>query len=192
MIIEIAVLIGVAVAALSSVALLWRAGVRGWRLIATAWLSLFGFVLTIMMLGHCADVLRNLVIGGQAMDGAPWGYTFRTYALFLLAGVLITQGLVVLRSAAGLARGEAAAWASAMRATLYTLAVVAPLIPIHGFFAIPGTAIAMVSLVVLILLGKGSAEPVHNSPGDSNPLAHRELHGVGLRKAKMAINRIIR
>lgn len=155
MIIELTVLLSVAIAFPGSVVLLWRRGIRGWRLVAASWLSLFGFVLTIMMLGHCADVVRNLSAGGRAMDGAPWGYTFRTYALFLLAGVLIAQGIAILHSVAGIGRGDEAAWWNATRATLYTLAVVAPLIPIHRFFAVPGTAMATLSLLVLVLLGRG-------------------------------------
>lgn len=177
MIIELTVLLTLGIAVPTSLVLLWRRGVRGRRLFATGWLSLFGFVLTVMMLGHCADVVRNLSVGGQAMDGAPWGYTFRTYALFLLAGVLITQGAVILRSVAGLSRGEGAAWSNAMRATLYTLAVVAPLIPIHSFFAVPGTAMASVSLLSLLLLGRGSAEPAH-VPGETSADPAREVSAV--------------
>lgn len=158
MYIEITVIFSLATAFPISIALLWRGGIRGLRLALASWLSLFGLLLTIMMLGHCADVVRNLSAGGQALDGTPWGYTFRTYALFLLGGVLITQGIAILGSVAALSRGDAAAWSRAMRATLYTLAAVAPLIPIHRFFALPATGVATLSLLALVLLGRGPGE----------------------------------
>lgn len=154
---DIAVLLVLALTLPTAITLLRRRGVRGRRLLVAGWTALLGLVLVTTMLSHSADIGRNLYLGARTGSGAPWSYNFRTYALFLLAGVLIAQGVRMLLAVAAMARGEDAGRADALRAAGVTLAVVAPLVPVHHFFAVPLTGIAAVAVVLLALPPRGAA-----------------------------------
>jgi hypothetical protein len=175
--IDIAVLLVLAVTVPAAITLLWRRGIRGRRLLVAGWLALLGLVLVTTMLAHSADIGKNLYLGARAFDGTPWSYNFRTYALFLLAGVLITQGARILAAVAAMARGEEAGWSDALRTALVILVVVAPLLPVHRFFAVPLTGIAAVAVLLLALTRRGAvARPTLRGAGRAE--AVQEVAGV--------------
>ena len=146
---DIAVLLSIGISTPALARLLWRCGMRGRRLFTTVWVGFYGLVLAIMMVAHCIDVLSRLYIG-QGYDGAAFVYNFRVYALLLLGAALIGCGLRLLKTALDLSHGGAAARSGGVRTTLLVLAVVAPLIPIHSFFAIPLTALGALTLLLLV------------------------------------------
>jgi hypothetical protein len=80
--------------------------------------------------------------------GAGFGWDFRAYSLFLLAGVLITTGVLLVRSAPGLTRRELLAWRGAVAAAVALVAVNAPLAPLQGF----AIALGLFALLTLVLL----------------------------------------
>lgn len=139
------VLIGTSAASV----LLWRRGLRGRRLLAAAWLAFYGVVLTVMMTAHSVDVLYATTHGGGSGDGTPRAYDFRTYALHLLGGVLVWQGIRVLRSVAAMGRMRREDRSRPAEAAVVTLCVVVPLIPIHAVFAVPFAVLSALTLVVL-------------------------------------------
>ena len=136
-----------------------RQGLRGGRYAAAGVVGFLGLTLVITMTAHSIDVFSRLVVG-TGYDGAAFGYNFRTYALLLLGSVLIAAGARLLSVAWSIgnrrdARGPVA------RPILVVLALVVPLIPIHGFFAIPLSATAGAAmLLVLWRLGPVTRRPI--------------------------------
>ena len=126
---------------------LHRAGARGRRLAAGGALVTHGVVLVVMMTAHCADVLYRLAVGSW-YTGAAARYDFRLYSLLLLGGVLVAAGGGIVRDAVALAVGDGNRRRAVRRGVILSLVVVAPLLPIHAFFAVPLTALALVSLAV--------------------------------------------
>jgi hypothetical protein len=125
-----------------------RRGLRGGRYAAAAAVGFLGLTLVVTMTAHCLDVLSRLAIG-TGYDGAPFVYNFRTYSLLLLGAVLIAGGVRLLHVASFIgtpvdARGPA------VRSLLAVLALVAPLIPVQGFFAIPLSAMAGVAVPLVL------------------------------------------
>jgi hypothetical protein len=75
-------------------------------------------------------------------------YDFRFYSLAMLGLLLIVPGVLCLRSARGLTRGEAIAWKNAFWASVVLVVVNGPLIPIQRFAILLG-GFAVLNLVVL-------------------------------------------
>ena len=135
-----------------SAALLWRKNIRGWSFFSMAWLAFYGLVLSSLMLGHCTEILYQTVARGMAHEGTSWTYDFRFYSLELLGALLIWCGIRYLWAAMRLSRGEVAGLRIALGNTLVVLAIVAPLIPIQTFFAVPLTAFGVLTLFILKLI----------------------------------------
>jgi hypothetical protein len=141
---------------------LHRRGLRGGHYAVASAVALLGLALIVTMTAHCLDVLSRLA-SGTGYDGAAFVYNFRTYSLLLLGGVLIACGGRLLRVSSLISESSADARLQALRAVLTVLAVVIPLIPIQGFFAIPLCVIA--GLAMLLVLWRvpsvtGSTGPV--------------------------------
>lgn len=146
--VDIAVLVSVAVGTAVLAYLIRRWGTRGRRFWETLWLGFFGLFLVISMVAHCLDVLSRLAIG-TSYAGEPFPYNFRVYSLFLLGAVLIVLGLQLLQQVRDFARWNAAARSDALRTTSLVLAVSVPLLPVHAFFAVIVTTLAVLSGLVL-------------------------------------------
>ncbi|HEV2149651.1 MAG TPA: hypothetical protein VGR37_19785 [Longimicrobiaceae bacterium] len=160
---DIAVLLAIALGTPALGALLWRRGVRGRRFFTAMWVGFYGLVLTVMMTAHCLDVLSRLYVG-RGYDGAAFPYDFRAYALLLLGALVVGCGARVLRAGLGLGSADPASRREGIRVTVAVLAVVAPLIPIHSFFAIPLTVLGVLTLAVLLWAAPKPAERVLAPP----------------------------
>ena len=133
----------------------WRLGARGHRWVATFFAAFYGLTLVVMLSAHSADVLYNAALRNRAMDGSVFGYNWRTYSLLLFGALLIRQGVLCLRAAPRVARGEAAARGDVLRAAGVVLALVLPLIPIHAFF---GYLISGASALTLLVVALGASD----------------------------------
>jgi hypothetical protein len=145
---DLVVLFGIVLSTGWWVARLRRRGLRGRRFAAAAAVGLLGLTLVVTMSAHCLDVLSRLA-PGTGYGGAAFVYNFRTYSLLLLGAVLIGGGVRLLRVSPSIgaspdARGRA------LRAILTVFALVGPLIPIHGFFAIPLSLMAAIALFLVL------------------------------------------
>lgn len=156
--IDIAVVLLVLGGTAGSAVWLWRRGTRGGPLLTAGCAAFYGVVLAVTMAAHSADVLSRLVVG-TGHGGAAFVYDFRTYALLLLGALLFACGSGILRTVPGLGGRSGAARSTALRMTLLSLAVVAPLIPIHGVFAIPVTGIGLLTLLVLRFARADAPQP---------------------------------
>lgn len=134
----------------------WRLGARGGRLLATFFAAFYGLTLVVMLSAHSADVLYNAVLRNRATDGSAFGYDWRTYSLLLFGALLVRQGVLCLRGAPRIARGEATARGDVLRAAAVVLALVLPLIPIHAFF---GYLISGASALTLVAVALGARQP---------------------------------
>ncbi|HEV2736807.1 MAG TPA: hypothetical protein VGV85_18350 [Longimicrobiaceae bacterium] len=159
---DIAVLLSIAISTPALVVLLRRRGLRGRRLFSAGLVGFYGVVLVVTMTAHCIDIFSRLCVG-KGYDGAAFTYDFRVYGLMLLGVLLIACGARLLRSALEAGHADAAR-GTAARTTLLVLAVVAPLIPIHSFFAIPLTALGVLTLVVLAFAGVRPRPRTHAQP----------------------------
>jgi hypothetical protein len=159
---DIAVLVSIGISAPALAVLLRRRGLRRRRLFSAGWVGFYGVVLVVMMTAHCIDILSRLYVG-KGYDGAAFTYNFRVYGLMLLGALLIACGVRLLRSALEVGHADAAR-GTAARTTLLVLAVVAPLIPIHSFFAIPLTALGALTLLVLAFAGERRWQRAHAHP----------------------------
>jgi hypothetical protein len=101
------------------------------------------------MTAHCLDVLSRLAVG-TGYDGLAFAYNFRVYSLLLLGLVLIACGLRLLRISLAISARMPEIRGQAVRAVATVLILVAPLIPIQGFFAIPLTVLSGVLLVLVL------------------------------------------
>jgi hypothetical protein len=146
---DLAVLLGIVTSTACWVRLLRRRGFRGDRFAVSAAVAFLGLVLIVTMTAHCLDVLSRLVIG-TSYDGAPFVYSFRAYSLLLLGVVLIGSGLRLLRISLAIGAPTADMRGQAIRAVATVLLLVAPLIPIQGFFAIPLSVLGGVSLLLVL------------------------------------------
>jgi hypothetical protein len=145
---DLVVLLGIVISTVWWTIRLRRRGLRGGRFAAAALVGFLGLALLFTMTAHNIDVLSRLVVG-TGYDGAVFGYNFRTYSLLLLGSVLIAAGARLLSVSSSIgtqrdARGPAA------RVILIVLALVVPLIPIHGFFAIPLSATAGAAMLLVL------------------------------------------
>ena len=145
--IDLVILILIATSTLGAVLLLRRLGARGRALAAAVGLAFFGLVVTLMMGAHSVEITYHLLAGENRFSGEPWQYDFHFYALQLLSGILIWQGLAALRSAWRVAAG--AGDRRALRPILITLVLAGPLIPVHAFFGLMYTVLSVMTLLVV-------------------------------------------
>lgn len=82
----------------------------------------------------------------SGFQGAPFRYDFRAYSLLPLGAVMVAAGLRLLRLSQELGAGTAGGRGRAVRTLVAVLALIAPLIPVHGFFAIPLTVVGSATL----------------------------------------------
>jgi hypothetical protein len=128
------------------------AGMRFWRVspprsrFGVAAYSYFaGAIVGALGLAHLVSVVMT------AMDRSrqnQFVYDFRFYSLVLLGVLLVAAGFLAAIAAAGLARGDRAAWRASLAVWSAILVINVPLIPIQGF-AVLFSALAALELVLL-------------------------------------------
>ncbi len=143
---DLLVLLGIVASTGYWLRLLRRRGLRGGRFAVAAAVALLGLVLIFTMTAHCLDVLSRLLIGA-GYDGKAFVYDFRVYSLLLLGVVLIACGVRLLRISLGTGAGSG-------HTVTAVLILVAPLIPIQAFFAIPLTVLSGSVLLLILWLAE--------------------------------------
>lgn len=150
-------------------AAMWRRGVRGRRLVASAWVFFFGLFLTVMLSTHSLVILGLRLFERPA--GAPFVYDFHLYALLLVGAVFIAQGLRCLRAAARLTDADGGGRREALRASCVVLCLAAPMIPIQ-FFGVVLSAASIVSAAAVLLLLPAGAEALNAGRRRAHAPAH--------------------
>jgi hypothetical protein len=146
---DLVVLLSIVVSTGWWMALLGRRQARGGRFLTASAVGFVGLALIATMVAHCIDVLSRLAVG-TGHDGGPFTYNFRTYSLLLLGVALIASGAHLLRASLLMGASATGARADAVRGLLTVLLLALPLVPIHGFFAIPLSAIAGAAMVAVL------------------------------------------
>jgi hypothetical protein len=149
---------------------LHRRGLRGGRYAAASAVAFLGLALVLTMTAHCIDVLSRLAVG-TGYDGAAFVYNFRTYSLMLLGAILIACGARLVRVSLLIGASGTEARVQAIRAVLMVLALVAPLIPIQGVFAIPLCVVAGVAMLLVLWHVRPTARPAEAAPAAVAPIA---------------------
>jgi hypothetical protein len=155
---DLAVLIGIVASTGWWMRRLRRRGLRAGRYAAASAVGFLGLTLVIMMTAHCLDVLSRLAVG-TSYQGAAFVYDFRAYSLLLLGVVLIACGTRLLRVSLRIGGSATEVRVEAIRALLAVLALVTPLVPIQGFFAIPLCAIAGLAMLLVVWRVLPAARP---------------------------------
>jgi hypothetical protein len=169
---DLLVLLGITVSTGYWVRLLLRRGLRGRGLALSSAVAFLGLVLIVTMTAHCLDVLSRLAIG-TGYDGRAFVYNFRVYSLLLLGVVLIACGLRLLRISLAIGAQTRPIWGPAVGALATVLILVAPLIPIQGFFAIPLSALSGVLLFLVLWRAQPAGTPPERVLVESLPEPER-------------------
>jgi len=141
------------VSLIGSVIYQWRRGLRGGRLAVVAFAMFYSLAMISALGMHCLDVLYALTHRLKHFDtGATFGWDWRTYSLLLFGVLLVWLGTQCLRRALRMGRGDTSARPEFLRLAAVALLIVAPVIPIQGFFGIVG---ATLSVLVLLAVGLG-------------------------------------
>jgi hypothetical protein len=114
------------------------------------WLSFYGMALVAMMTAHNVEILYRTISTRVGVTDTDSSYTFRVYSLLLLGMLLTGAGVVCLRAIPGVIRGSTKAREASARASVFVLAIVAPLIPIQMVFGILFTGLSVLSVMVLV------------------------------------------
>lgn len=92
---------------------------------------------------HLAAVIGRALAGKGTRGSPTFDYDFFFYSLVLLGALLAAAGILCLTAAKGLVRGDLPAWRKAFWASVFLLAVNAPLAPIQDFaYLLGGLALA--------------------------------------------------
>lgn len=172
---DLLVLLATALSLPLAAVLLARRGARGADLGAAVGTAAFGIFLVAAMTAHNVEVAVGWFVRERLSGDGPHGLDFRTYALFLLGGILTGAGVVALRAAPGVGWGLRSRRRSALRAVGTTLAVSVPLVAVHAFFGVLVTALGLVTALVLAAGGR----PSGSTPEPASPDPPRRRGGEG-------------
>jgi hypothetical protein len=140
-----------------------RAGARGRVLVVAGWSFWAGAAITVLLAQHCI-MITQMAFSGVYTAQTGFAYDFRYYSLMLLAAVLMTQGVRMLKYSWSLARREEEAGRGLMRASLIVMAVTLPLIPIQIFCGIL-SAICLLNLLGLYFVRRRAARHAEGCAG---------------------------
>jgi hypothetical protein len=136
----------------------WRLGLRGGRLAVVSFAMFYGLSVIAALGMHCLDVLYGLSHHLRSFGtGKTFAWDWHTYSLLLFGVLMIWFGARCLRYALWMGRGDVGARTAFLRLAGVMLVVVLPLIPIQAFFAVVGTALSVIALLVVGLGGRVSA-----------------------------------
>jgi hypothetical protein len=159
---------------LASLAYQWRRGLRGGRLAVVTFAMFYGLAVIVALGMHCLDVLygwsHRLTSFGT---GKPFAWDWHTYSLLLFGLLMVWLGVRCLRAALRMGRGDASARAEFLRLAALLLAIVLPIIPIQAFFGAVG---AVLSVLVLVVVGLGAREREGRSGASRVPTESFSLH----------------
>ena len=97
---------------------------------------------------HFFAVMARALRGVGIQGAVAFSYDFRFYALLMLGLLLAVPGILCLRSARSLTKGEPAAWKNAFWSSVVLMVVNGLLIPIQRFAILLG-GLALLNTVVL-------------------------------------------
>jgi len=136
----------------------WHRGLRGGRLAAVSFAMFYGLAVISALGMHCLDVLYGLSHHLTSFGtGKTFAWDWHTYSLLLFGVLMIWLGARCLRYALWMGRGDVGARTAFLRLAGVMLLIVLPLIPIQAFFAVAGTALSVIALLVVGLVGRRSA-----------------------------------
>jgi hypothetical protein len=126
-----------------------RKHVPGTLLVVSGLNAICGLASSLLGGAHFFAVMGR-ALRGAGLQGAPdFSYNFRFYSLVMLGILLAVPGILCLRSASGLTKGEPAAWKNALWSSIVLMVVNGPLIPIQRFAILLG-GLALLNAVVLV------------------------------------------
>jgi hypothetical protein len=133
----------------------WRRGLRGGRLAVVSFAMFYGLAVISALGMHCLDVLYGLSHHLRSFGtGKTFAWDWHTYSLLLFGVLMISLGAWCLRYALRMGRGDDSARTAFLRLAGIMLVVVLPLIPIQAFFAVVGSALSVIALLVVGLYGR--------------------------------------
>jgi hypothetical protein len=136
----------------------WRRGLRGGRLAVVSFAMFYGLAVISALGMHCLDVLYGLSHHLTSFGtGKTFEWDWHTYSLLLFGVLMISLGAWCLRYALRMGRGDVGARTAFLRLAGVMLLIVLPLLPIQAFFAVIGTALSVLALLVVGLGGRISA-----------------------------------
>ena len=149
-----------ALSLLGSFVFQWRRGLRGGRLAVVAFAMFYGLAVIAALGMHCLDVLYGLTHRLKSFGtGKTFAWDWHTYSLLLFGVLMIWLGAQCVRRALRMGRGEdgGVARTEFLRLAAVMLLIVLPIIPIQPFFALVGTALSVIALLVVGFGGRASA-----------------------------------
>ena len=146
------------VSLIGSVAYQWRHGLRGGRLAVVSFAMFYGLSVIAALGMHCLDVLYGLTHHLTSfVTQKPFAWNWATYSLLLFGVLMVWLGAQCVRHALSMGRGDANARTGFVRLVGVMLLIVLPLIPIQAVFAVVGTALSVIALLLVGLGGRTSA-----------------------------------
>ena len=147
-----------ALSLLGSLVFQWRHGLRGGRLAVVAFAMFYGLAVIAALGMHCLDVLYGLTHRLKSFGtGKTFAWDWHTYSLLLFGVLMIWLGAQGVRRALRMGRGDTGARGEFLQLAGVMLLIVLPLIPIQPFFAVVGTALSVIALLVVGFGGRASA-----------------------------------
>jgi hypothetical protein len=111
--------------------------------VAAALDALCGLENVLLAAAHLAAVIGRALAGKGTRGAATFEYDFFFFSLVLVGALLAAAGVICLTAVKGLTKGDSPAWRRAFRASVFLLAINAPLAPIQGFaYLLGGLALA--------------------------------------------------
>ena len=147
-----------ALSLLGSFVFQWRCGLRGGQLAVVAFAMFYGLAVIAALGMHCLDVLYGLTHRLKSFGtGKTFGWDWHTYSLLLFGVLMIWLGAQCVRRALRMGHGDTSARTEFLRLAAVMLLIVLPIIPIQPFFAVVGTALSVIALLVVGFGGRASA-----------------------------------
>jgi hypothetical protein len=144
----------------------WRRGLRGGRLVVVSFAMFYGLSVISALGMHCLDVLYGLSHHLRSFGtGKTFAWDWHSYSLLLFGVLMISLGARCLRYALWMGRGDVRARTAFLRLAGVMLVIVLPLIPIQAFFAVVGTALSVIALLVVGLGGRISSTQASTTEG---------------------------
>ncbi|HEX6899219.1 MAG TPA: hypothetical protein VF789_05875 [Thermoanaerobaculia bacterium] len=130
------------------------------RLLMAGYSYFAGGLVGALGLAHLVAVVIVAINRGRQHE---FVYDYRFYSLLQLGVLLIAAGIMASIKAAGLARGELAAWRASLSVWIAILAINLPLVPLQGFAVL----FSVLAALELLLLGSMRGNFYVKSWGDT-------------------------
>ena len=138
------------VSLIGSLAYQWRRGLRGGRLAVVAFAMFYGLSVIVALGMHNVDVLYGLAHRRESFGtGKPFSWGWHTYSLLLFGALLVWLGVLCVRHALRMGRGEADARGEFLRLAGIMLLIVLPVVWIQAIFGVAGSVLSVIALLVV-------------------------------------------